>query len=234
MAAQIEVKNAWPCAPPSALTGNDPALLVKSDPPFSTNCTKIVQFGARQMGLQASVAAGEINWFEKKKRVTRGGRRGPGGRPVLALRQIVFLGWVTLSQHKWVNSRERRGRAPSNFGRRIPPKDQHLHRFRDERAPDQSERLLMGHLVGNPSTPNTPNSTPPIAHTVISKIMASALIASIDATQEAERYAHSKGFELEFGADDIRAIAATIFITASKQAPYPADTPNAGGATWRQ
>ena len=45
---------------------------------------------------------------------------------------------------------------------------------------------------------NTPNSTPPIAHTVISKGMASALIASIDATQEAERYAHSKGFELEF------------------------------------
>ena len=88
--------------------------------------------------------------------------------------------------------------------------------------------------AASPSTPNTPNSTPPIAHTVISKIMASALIASIDATQEAERYAHSKGFELEFGADDIRAIAATIFITASKQAPYPADTPNAGGATWRQ
>ena len=88
--------------------------------------------------------------------------------------------------------------------------------------------------AASPSTSNTPNSTPPIAHTVISKIMASALIASIDATQEAERYAHSKGFELEFGADDIRAIAATIFITASKQAPYPADTPNAGGATWRQ
>ena len=86
----------------------------------------------------------------------------------------------------------------------------------------------------SPSNPTTPNSTPPIAHTVISKIMASALIASIDATQEAERYAHSKGFELEFGADDIRAIAATIFITASKQAPSPADTPNAGGATWRQ
>lgn len=81
---------------------------------------------------------------------------------------------------------------------------------------------------------NTPNSTPPIAHTVISKIMASALIASIDATQEAERYAHSKGFELEFGADDIRAIAATIFIAASKQALYPSDNPNAEGATWRQ
>ncbi len=81
---------------------------------------------------------------------------------------------------------------------------------------------------------NTPNSTPPIAHTVISKIMASALIASIDATQEAERYAHSKGFELEFGADDIPAIAATIFIAASKQALYPSDNPNAEGATWRQ
>ena len=92
----------------SALTGNDPGLLVKSDPPFSTKCTKIVQFGARQMRCQASWAAGKVNWFEEKKRVTRGGRRGPGGQPVLALRQIVFFGWVTLSQHKWVNSRERR------------------------------------------------------------------------------------------------------------------------------
>jgi hypothetical protein len=64
--------------------------------------------------------------------------------------------------------------------------------------------------------------------------MASALIASIDATQEAERYAHSKGSELEFGSDDIRAIAATIFIAASKQSSYAGDTPNAGGATWRQ
>jgi hypothetical protein len=90
------------------------------------------------------------------------------------------------------------------------------------------------HQSTSSGTPNTPNSTPPIAHTVISKIMASALIASIDATQEAERYAHSKGFELEFGADDIRAIAATIFITASKQAPYPVDTCDTGGATWRQ
>ena len=98
----------------------------------------------------------------------------------------------------------------------------------------QAPAGLQSTQAASPSTPNTHNSTPPIAHTVISKLMASALIASIDATQEAERYAHSKGFELEFGADDIRAIAATIFITSSKQTPYPADTPNAGGATWRQ
>jgi hypothetical protein len=28
---------------------------------------------------------------------------------VLALRQILFFEWVTLNEHKWVNSRERRG-----------------------------------------------------------------------------------------------------------------------------
>jgi len=28
---------------------------------------------------------------------------------ILALRQIVFFVWVTLNEHKWVISRERRG-----------------------------------------------------------------------------------------------------------------------------
>jgi hypothetical protein len=85
-------------------------------------------------------------------------------------------------------------------------------------------------------THNTPNSTPPIAHTVISKIMASALIAAFDATQEAERYAHSKGVEIEFGADDIRAISNTIFIAISKDPAYTAQrqTVNGGVRPWQQ
>jgi hypothetical protein len=61
------------------------------------------------------------------------------------------------------------------------------------------------------------NSIPaPISHTLISKLMASSLIAAFDATQECERYAHCKGVEVEFGADDIRAISNTIFIALSK------------------
>jgi len=31
---------------------------------------------------------------------------------ILALRQIVFFVWVTLNEHKWVISRERRGGSP--------------------------------------------------------------------------------------------------------------------------
>lgn len=86
------------------------------------------------------------------------------------------------------------------------------------------------------STHNTPNSTPPIAHTVISKIMASALIAAFDATQEAERYAHSKGVEIEFGPDDIRAISNTIFIAISKDPAHTAQgqTVNGGAQPWQQ
>jgi len=79
------------------------------------------------------------------------------------------------------------------------------------------------------------NSSSPINHTIISRIMASALCAAIDATRDAEGYAHSKGIEIEFGSDDIRAISNTLFIALSKDprfAPQPGD---AGGAQpWRQ
>jgi hypothetical protein len=85
------------------------------------------------------------------------------------------------------------------------------------------------------STPNTSNVSAPIAHTVISRIMASALCASIDATQEAERYAHSKGMELEFDSEDIRAISNTIFIQLSKDPAFvSAQKTNGGAQPWRQ
>jgi putative transposase len=43
--------------------------------------------------------------------------------PVLALRQILFFVWITLNEHKWVNSRERRGDAgPCAYVHPIPPK----------------------------------------------------------------------------------------------------------------
>lgn len=80
-----------------------------------------------------------------------------------------------------------------------------------------------------------PNSTP-IHHTVVSKIMASALIAAFDATEEAQRYAHSKGVDFEFGTEDIRAIANTIFIALSKDGLQfaAAIARNEGAQPWQQ
>lgn len=84
------------------------------------------------------------------------------------------------------------------------------------------------------SNPNTPHSNPEIGHTIISRIMASALIAAIDATQEAERYAHSKGIELEFGTDDIRAISNTVFIALSKDPGFgKSQQVNTGAQVWQ-
>ncbi len=81
----------------------------------------------------------------------------------------------------------------------------------------------------------TPNSNAPIAHTVISKLMASALIAAFDATQECERYAHSKGVEFEFQAEDIRAISNTIFIALSKDPRFgEPQKVNGAGQPWHQ
>jgi hypothetical protein len=88
------------------------------------------------------------------------------------------------------------------------------------------------------SAQTQPNSTPPpIAHTVISRIMASAMIAAFDATQECERYAHAHGVELEFGTEDVRAINNTIFIQLSKEPGFGGAVPqrvNGGAQPWQQ
>ena len=87
------------------------------------------------------------------------------------------------------------------------------------------------------STQTQPNSNlAPIAHTVVSRIMASALIAAFDATQECERYAHTKGVELEFGTEDVRAISNTIFIQLSKDPGFGAGPQkvNGGAQPWQQ
>src|ERR1035438_3252116 len=57
--------------------------------------------------------------------------------------------------------------------------------------------------VEDPGLHHSNSNLAPIAHTVISKLMAASLIAAFDATQEAERYAHTKGVEIEFGSEDI-------------------------------
>ena len=49
-----------------------------------------------------------------------------------------------------------------------------------------------------------------------SDVMGAALIAAIDATDQAKRYAAERNIPLEFDPADIRAIAATMFIQAAK------------------
>ena len=50
--------------------------------------------------------------------------------------------------------------------------------------------------------------------------MGDALIAAIDAVKYAEAYARSNGIPVEFGPQDVRALAATLYIQASKDPQY--------------
>jgi hypothetical protein len=104
----------------------------------------------------------------------------------------------------------------------------------------KAQRALITPAVSPSTVVNgtitTPNSTPaPIAHTTISRLMAASLIAAFDASQECERYAHSKGTEFEFSSEDIRAISNTIFIALSKDPNFGKPQQVNGGAhSWQQ
>jgi len=87
-----------------------------------------------------------------------------------------------------------------------------------------------------------PNSN--AGHTQASLAMAASMIAAIDAVQMAEQYAIAKGIPVkplvvEFLAEDLRAVAATIYIQASKDSSQlaAAVVRNGrvnGGTTWPQ
>lgn len=67
--------------------------------------------------------------------------------------------------------------------------------------------------------PQTTNSKSPAsanAPVQATKLMSAAFISAIDAAKAAEQYAASQGIALEFGPDDFRAVAATIYIQACK------------------
>jgi hypothetical protein len=105
----------------------------------------------------------------------------------------------------------------------------------------KTQRVLVApagaqhHQETRNGNPVQPNSNAPIHHTTISKIMASALIAAFDATQEAERYAHAHDVELEFGTEDVRAIANTLFIQLSKEPTCTAGPQRVKeGTTWQK
>ena len=73
-----------------------------------------------------------------------------------------------------------------------------------------------------PVAPRDPGGIPPVAPSSgsASAILSAALIAAIDAASNATRYAQSKGMALEFGPEDIRALAATVYIQGCKDPLY--------------
>lgn len=85
-----------------------------------------------------------------------------------------------------------------------------------------------GHHVPPPATPPqvpTGKEMPP--HRPGAKVLAMALFAAIDAAKLAQDYALQQGVNLEFDTGDIRAMAATLYIDARKEASN--STPDA----WR-
>ncbi len=79
--------------------------------------------------------------------------------------------------------------------------------------------------------PAAANSTtePPIAHSTLSRAMTSCLIASIDSLLTAQAYAKTKGLELKFNEEDVRA----LFINVATFVNTPqAEVRVNGGTTW--
>ena len=67
-----------------------------------------------------------------------------------------------------------------------------------------------------PKPPARETEAPPQPRRKASSITGAALIVAIDAAQLAEQHAHKKGIALEFGPEDVRSIADTLFIAASR------------------
>lgn len=105
----------------------------------------------------------------------------------------------------------------------------------------KAQRAAATATPAAPSQParesSQPSNVTPIAagHTRASSIMGAALISAIDACILAEQYARTKGIELEFGHEDYRCVAATLYIQACKD-PLFAERASAsqGASQWRQ
>lgn len=67
-----------------------------------------------------------------------------------------------------------------------------------------------------PATPKPMQTASEIHPARASQIMGAALIAALDATQLAQEYAVAKGLTVEFGPEDVRAIANTMYIQACR------------------
>lgn len=82
-------------------------------------------------------------------------------------------------------------------------------------AKEQTSRALAPLPDAQPA-PKPPQTASSSHQTRASSIMGAALIAAIDAAALARQYAESKGLAVEFGPEDLRAIANTIYIQACK------------------
>lgn len=84
------------------------------------------------------------------------------------------------------------------------------------------------------------NSTAPRSSTIASQMMGSALVAAIDSLLIAEQYGKKQGMELQFEEEDVRAVAATLFIQFCKASAVMQGASAAesgyvnGGTTWPQ
>ena len=75
----------------------------------------------------------------------------------------------------------------------------------------------------------------PAQGTRASNVMAGALCAAVDAALIARDYAAAKGLAVTFGAEDLRAIAATMYIQACKDPLFGERAAGVSGrAAWRQ
>jgi len=74
-----------------------------------------------------------------------------------------------------------------------------------------------GHGNGSAGHPTPTPVQPSTAQRPAAQWMAGALCASIDASIAATNYAKDRGIELKFNEEDIRSMAATMYINASKE-----------------
>lgn len=92
--------------------------------------------------------------------------------------------------------------------------------FYDVHTSAKSVRAQLPAPPAQPQAASDPPAPRPVqrasSSNSASSVMGAALIAAIDATKAAERYAKEQGLEFEFGPDDVRAIANTLYIQACK------------------
>lgn len=79
-------------------------------------------------------------------------------------------------------------------------------------APAPSSAQASGAVVRDPATVTQPARPTAVQQPTATAQLAAALCAAIDAAVEAETYANRKGLKLQMSADDIRAMALSIYI----------------------
>lgn len=133
----------------------------------------------------------------------------------LAEMQIQPREWFTLCRRKTPQGQEYyevQTSATSQVSNRLPAisAPQHAASVPAPRPQAQPPQPPQQHRASLPAP------KPPTQARNASTVMGAALIAAFDAVQQAQQYAASQGMPVEFRAEDVRAIAATIFIAASR------------------